>query len=173
LPQSVPADSEPFKPSAANFRASADGAEDQLSSLYFLACVALRRLLNRVHDLLYAPEDGVALDDGRYPQIVAELDRQLEAWREYLPLAFRFTVDTQEAQTEYGGFLRQRYLTCRAVIYRPYLNHALGQHHARKEVSPYVLEKAEVCLKMGILHMKNLRPFVQTVLIDTWICSLS
>ncbi|KAF5724848.1 nitrogen assimilation transcription factor nirA [Fusarium mundagurra] len=105
---------------------------------------AMRRLLNRVHQILYAKDTGAAFDHTRFPRIVAELQRQLDDWREVLPASFSFSIDTEEAATAAGGFLRQRYLTCKGVIYRPYL-----------------------------MWMLNLRGFPQTVLIDTWICSLS
>jgi hypothetical protein len=68
----------------------------------------MRRLLNRVRDLLYARDSGAGLDDARFPLIVTELDHQLEEWRELLPHAFRFTVDTQPTATQHGGFLWQR-----------------------------------------------------------------
>ncbi|KAF5237861.1 hypothetical protein FANTH_10575 [Fusarium anthophilum] len=94
---------------------------EEESSLYFLACISMRRLLNRVHQLLYAKDTGAAFDHTRFPRIVAELQRQLDDWREVLPASFSFSIDTEEAATAAGGFLRQRYLTCKGVIYRPYL----------------------------------------------------
>ncbi|KAG6031190.1 hypothetical protein E4U41_007651 [Claviceps citrina] len=66
-------------------------AEEQHSSLYFLACISMRRLLNRVHQLLYAHETGAALDTSRFPYIVAELQHQLDEWRNLLPPTFAFT----------------------------------------------------------------------------------
>lgn len=89
----------------------------------------MRRLLNRVHQLLYASGMGASLDDKRFPGIVKELNHQLEEWRNVLPEAFAFEVEWSAppaaghkvtgVKTEHGGFLRQRYLTCRSVIYRP------------------------------------------------------
>ncbi|KAG6000625.1 hypothetical protein E4U21_005277 [Claviceps maximensis] len=96
-------------------------AEEEQSSLYFLACISMRRLLNRVHQLLYAQGTGAALDTTRFPCIVEELQHQLDEWRNFLPPAFQFTIDMQPAANAASGFLRQRYLTCRSVIYRPYL----------------------------------------------------
>ncbi|KAH0596910.1 hypothetical protein MHUMG1_05218 [Metarhizium humberi] len=95
--------------------------EEEQSSLYFLACISIRRLLNRVHQLLYASGTGAALDTARFPCIVAELQHQLDEWRNFLPPALSFIVDTHPASNAASGFLRQRYLTCRSVIYRPYL----------------------------------------------------
>ncbi|KAK4193175.1 hypothetical protein QBC35DRAFT_98763 [Podospora australis] len=92
--------------------------EEELSSLYFLAFISMRRLLNRVHQLLYARGTGAGMDNARFPFVVAELDHQLEEWRSVLPSAFAFDVGFhgKKAETEHGGFLRQRYLTCRSVI---------------------------------------------------------
>ncbi|KFY49128.1 hypothetical protein V495_00716 [Pseudogymnoascus sp. VKM F-4514 (FW-929)] len=101
-------------------------SEDQeLSSLYFLACISMRRLLNRVHDMLYAPTTGVSPSPSRFPTVVSELSHQLDEWRDLLPEPFKFSLDTEPTQTQHGGFLRQRYLTCRSVIYRPYLTWVL------------------------------------------------
>lgn len=133
----------------------------------------MRRLLNRVHNLLYAKETGASLDDARFPYIVSELDHQLEEWRDLLPSNFQFTVDTQMVSTQHGGFLRQRYLTCRSVIYRPYLMWILANSNEATEPAPNVLEKCQTCLDACLLHMLNLRDFTHTVMVDTWICSLS
>ncbi|KAI6638897.1 hypothetical protein MCOR08_002355 [Pyricularia oryzae] len=141
------------------------------SSLYFLACISMRRLLNRVHQLLYARGTGASLDTNRFPYVVAELDHQLEDWRDVLPAAFAFTLDARPCSTEHGGFLRQRYLTCRSVIYRPYLMWTLSG----AQIDDPSLDAGATarCLDACLLHMLNLRGFGHTVLVDTWICALS
>lgn len=113
-------------PGAAAYTTHDTPQEEELSSLYFLACISMRRLLNRVHQLLYARGTGASLDNARFPFVVAELDHQLEEWRDVLPLAFAFGVgfgggegESEKGVSEHGGFLRQRYFTCRSVIYRP------------------------------------------------------
>jgi hypothetical protein len=121
--------------------------------------------------VLYAKESGVSLDNARFPYVVSELDHQLEDWREFLPAAFKFTVDTKDTATEYGGFLRQRYLTCRSVIYRPYLTLVLTGDIL--SIPEDVLARSKSCLDACLLHILNLRAFAHTVLVDTWICSLS
>lgn len=156
----------------------------------------MRRLLNRVHQLLYARGTGASSHPDRFPAVVAELDHQLDEWRDVLPTAFQFDVGSggsgaasaaRPAETEAGGFLRQRYLTCRSVIYRPYLMWMLSGSGsgagseagvgvgARDEQQPGVpmLEGCRLCLEACLLHILNLRGFAQTVLVDTWICSLS
>ena len=66
--------------------------------MYFLACISMRRLLNRVHHLLFDKDTGVNLDSARFPGMVQELDLQLDEWRELLLHFFRFTVDTSQPQ---------------------------------------------------------------------------
>ena len=39
--------------------------------------------------------------------------------------------------------------------------------------SEEVLGNCKACLDACLLHILNLRGFAQTVLVDTWICSLS
>lgn len=162
----------------------------------------MRRLLNRVHQLLYARGTGASSTRDRFPAVVAELDHQLDEWRDVLPAAFRFTVDGSRGvsagggvgaatglEAEASGFLRQRYLTCRSVIYRPYLMWMLsgnggdegdgggsgggGLNSSARQPGAEMLEGCRLCLESCLLHVLNLRGFAQTVLVDTWICSLS
>lgn len=152
---------------------------EEQSSLYFLACISMRRLLNRVHQLLYAKDTGAAVNYARFPSIVAELSHQLDEWRQVLPADFAFSADTEATATEAGGFLRQRFLTCQSVIYRPYLMWVLsgGRGGSRGMSAPApsrdALDKCKICLDACLKHILNLRGFSQTVLVDTWICWLS
>ncbi|TVY53757.1 hypothetical protein LCER1_G004789 [Lachnellula cervina] len=111
------------------------------------------------------------------PVVVSELNHQLEEWRDFLPVAFNFSLDARETATECGGFLRQRYLTCRSVIYRPYLTWVLQLTSCADTMTltppENVLSSCKACLDACLLHIINLRGFSHTVLVDTWICSLS
>ncbi|KAG8420059.1 hypothetical protein J3459_011420 [Metarhizium acridum] len=153
--------------------------EEEQYSLYFLACISMRRLLSRVHQLLYASGTGAALDTAHFPYIVAELQHQLYEWRNFLPPALSFTVDTHPASKSASGFLRQRYLTCRGVIYRPYLMWLLsGSRGGNDDLSVSspsreARKNCKACLDACLIHILNLRGFSQSVLVDTWICSLS
>lgn len=164
-------------PLPGNYPTHATPQEEEQSSLYFLACISMRRLLNRVHQLLYARDTGAceSLDNARFPVVVAELDHQLEEWRDVLPAAFEFDVDLDSnPASEHGRFLRQRYLTCRSVIYRPYLMWMLsGIASNAQRASEEVLGNCKACLDACLLHILHLRGFAHTVLVDTWICSLS
>jgi len=173
LPQNGIGAMESSIPLPGNYNNDSTIQEEEKSTLYFLACISMRRLLNRVHHVLYARESGVSLDNVRFPSVVLELDHQLEEWRACLPAAFNFSVDTNETATEQGGFLRQRYLTCRSVIYRPYLSWVLTNYTNTLAISENVLHRCRSCLDACLLHILNLRGFAHTILVDTWICSMS
>ncbi|ORY60924.1 uncharacterized protein BCR38DRAFT_349309 [Pseudomassariella vexata] len=166
----------PLPGSAIPYTTHSDDNETEHASLYFLACISMRRLLNRVHQLLYARNSGAATDISRFPAIVTELDHQLEEWRDVLPHAFKFsTSDLSEYLSECRGFLRQRYLTCRSVIYRPFLAWLLanGPSDAHGVRKAEILSRARICLDACTSHILGLTGFSHTVLVDTWICVLS
>ncbi|KAI1864481.1 uncharacterized protein JN550_008768 [Neoarthrinium moseri] len=176
LPQSGIAQIESSVPLPGSYVTHANPSETEHASLYFLACISMRRLLNRVHQLLYARDTGAATDISRFPAIVTELDHQLEEWREFLPHAFQFDAhDIDKWPSECGGFLRQRYLTCKSVIYRPYLAWLLanGPNDVRGVAKSEIVERAKVCLDACTSHILALTGFSHTVLVDTWICVLS
>ncbi|OJJ06629.1 hypothetical protein ASPVEDRAFT_875787 [Aspergillus versicolor CBS 583.65] len=173
LPQTGIADIESSIPLPGEYHTHTNPTTEEQSSLYFLACISMRRLLNRVHDLLYARNNGVASDIYQFPSVVAELDHQLEKWKDLLPPPFQFTQDCEPAKSTEAGFLRQRYLTCKSVIYRPYLTWALSLTTRGETVSPAVYEGCKTCIQACCLHAQNLHGFPQTIMVDTWICSLS
>ncbi|RDW86949.1 Zn(II)2Cys6 transcription factor [Aspergillus mulundensis] len=173
LPQTGIADIESSIPLPGDYHTHSSSAMQEQSSLYFLACISMRRLLNRVHDLLYARNNGVASDINQFPSVVAELDHQLEKWKDLLPPPFQFVVDRAPAHSTEAGFLRQRYLTCKSLVYRPYLTWALSLTTRVESIPPRVYEGCKTCLEACCLHAQNLRAFPQTVMVDTWICSLS
>ncbi|KAK9776135.1 putative C6 zinc finger domain-containing protein [Seiridium cardinale] len=176
LPQSGIAQIESSVPLPGTYITHADPEQTEHASLYFLACISMRRLLNRVHHLLYARDSGAATDITRFPAIVTELDHQLDEWRDVLPHAFRFDAyNISELPSECGGFLRQRYLTCKSVIYRPYLAWMLANSHydGRGISKDDLIDRAHICLDACTSHILALTGFAHTVLVDTWICALS
>ncbi|KAL4778880.1 hypothetical protein BJX76DRAFT_365857 [Aspergillus varians] len=173
LPQTGIADIESSVPLPGEYHTHTSPATEEQSSLYFLACISMRRLLNRVHDLLYARNSGVASDIYQFSSVAAELDHQLKKWKDLLPPPFQFTTNREPTRSTEAGFLRQRYLACKSVIYRPYLTWALSLTTRGEPVSPTVYEGCKTCLEACCLHAQNLHGFPQTIMIDTWICSLS
>ncbi|KUJ11143.1 putative C6 transcription factor [Mollisia scopiformis] len=174
LPQSGVADQESEVPLPGPLQTHFTESETESSALYFLSCISIRRLLNRVHQLLYAAEKHNTYTSSRDESLralITELDRQLVLWHDTLPGFLVFKEDTRECANEHAAFLRQRYLACKSVIYRPYVEIVLKHNdmaHSRETV-----EGAGRCLKASCDHIANLKSFGQTVMIDTWICSLS
>ncbi|KAK8069253.1 C6 zinc finger domain-containing protein [Apiospora phragmitis] len=177
LPQSGVARIESSIPLPGSYTTHQDPDETEHASLYFLACISMRRLLNRVHQLLYARDSGAATDPTRFPAIVTELDHQLGEWRDVLPPAFRFDTNDMSGgyPSECGGFLRQRYLTCKSVIFRPYLAWLLanGPSDTAGASRTEILGRAKICLDACTSHILGLTGFSHTILVDTWICVLS
>ncbi|KAJ5741827.1 hypothetical protein N7533_011236 [Penicillium manginii] len=173
LPQTGIAEIESLIPLPGQYSTQESQSDQEQSSLYFLACISMRRLLNRVHDLLYARNDGVGFDNNQFPSVVSELGHQLEEWKDLLPFHFQFSVDLDSTKSPEGAFLRQRYLTCKSVIYRPYLTWALSNGEEEVECPPIVFEGSRLCLEACWMHAQNLRNIHHTIMVDTWICSLS
>ena len=143
-----------------------------MSSVYFLACISMRRLLNRCHHLLFGQQND-KMKARRLAETVSELDQQLEDWRRLLPPAIQFAIDTEPVPSQHGAFLRQRYLTCLALIHRPYIIQVLSDYVARRPSDEKTIAGAQRCLQACTMHILNLQPFDQTVIVDMWICSLS
>ncbi|KAI1082525.1 putative C6 transcription factor [Whalleya microplaca] len=175
LPQSGIARIESSIPLPGTYISHQESHDNEHAALYFLACISMRRLLNRVHQLLYARDSGAATDISRFPAIVTELDHQLEEWRTVLPYVFSFsTADSVEHASEWSGFLRQRYLTCKSVIYRPYLAWLLANGPAGGGLErDAIVSGSKVCLDACTFHILGLTGFAHTVLVDTWICVMS
>jgi len=174
LPQSGVAEVESEVPLPGPLQTHFTEAETESSALYFLSCISIRRLLNRVHHLLYAEDkykNYTNATDESLRGLISELDRQLVLWHETLPEFLRFEENTRDCVNEHAAFLRQRYLACKSVIYRPYVEIVLK--HREIPHSAETIDAASRCLKASCDHIANLRSFSQTVMIDTWICALS
>ncbi|CZT25773.1 related to C6 finger domain protein [Ramularia collo-cygni] len=90
---------------------------------YFLAEIALRRLLNRVSNLLYSQNRSSIAS---LEPIVAELEYQLEQWYANLPQQIQFPRERIAARDKVQTVLRLRYFACRTIIFRPYIQAVLG-----------------------------------------------
>lgn len=173
LPRFGIADMESDVPLPGQYVCHKDEALDELSSVYFLACISMRRFLNRCHHLLFGQDKSAKLSQQRLAEIVSELNQQLEEWRRLLPPSLQFNIDTEPVAAQQGAFLRQRYLTCLALLYRPYVITALSDYIAGRSSEQKIVDGARRCLQACVMHILNLRSLDQTVMVDTWICSLS
>lgn len=153
------------------FHSHSDAEQERLSSLYFLSCIAVRRLLNRVHSLIY-PEEKT--NDEIDLKLILELDHQLEEWRDLLPADMRFDVADDAKLDKYQAFLRQRYFACKTVINRPFFNYVMvNDMKSINFTDQIVIDFAKNCLDACYQHMRHVTSYPHTVFIDSWICSLS
>lgn len=162
LPQSGVAEVESEVPLPGPLQTHFTEAETESSALYFLSCISIRRLLNRVHHLLYAEDkykNYTNATDESLRGLISELDRQLVLWHETLPEFLRFEENTRDCVNEHAAFLRQRYLACKSVIYRPYVEIVLK--HREIPHSAETIDAASRCLKASCDHIANLRSFSQ------------
>ena len=122
---------------------------------YFLAEIALRRLLNRVSHLIYSTErNGKPLSISSLDPITAELDFQLTQWYENLPSPVKFPRERLPAQNQVQTVLRLRYFACRTIIFRPYLLAVLADENVANE--PGVQDACRKCLEACIRQLENI-----------------
>ncbi|KAI0403732.1 hypothetical protein F4802DRAFT_276068 [Xylaria palmicola] len=119
---------------------------------YFLAEIALRRLLNRVSQLIYS-KDSMASTTSLEP-VVAELDFQLTQWYESLPLALQFPFTRTTLADPVQTVLRLRFFACRTIIYRPYILAVLDNEQA--VLDPAVRESCHKCLEASIRQLEHI-----------------
>jgi hypothetical protein len=129
---------------------------------YFLAEVALRRLLNRVSNLLYnnrktSSTNGAAgsVSLSSLAPIVSELDYQLEQWYESLPVTVQFPHGHVPLSNPVQTVLRLRYFACRTIIYRPYVLAVLEREEdGGADLGPQVRENSRRCLEACIRQLE-------------------
>lgn len=119
---------------------------------YFLAEIALRRLLNRVSHLIYS-KDSLATTTSLDP-VVAELDYQLTQWYESLPLPLQFPFTRTLLLEPVQTVLRLRFYACRTIIYRPYILAVLDNEQA--VLDPAVRDSCQKCLEASIRQLEHI-----------------
>lgn len=118
---------------------------------YFLAEIALRRLLNRVSQLIYS-KDSIASTTSLEP-VVAELDYQLTQWYESLPLPLQFPFTRTVLQDPIQTVLRLRFFACRTIIYRPYILAVLDNEQS--VLDPAVRDCCHKCLEACVRQLEH------------------
>ncbi|POR35221.1 Uncharacterized protein TPAR_04587 [Tolypocladium paradoxum] len=119
---------------------------------YFLAEIALRRLLNRVSQLIYS-KDSMSSSTTSLEPVVAELDYQLTQWYESLPLPLQFPFTRTVLQDPVQAVLRLRFYACRTIIYRPHILAVLENEQA--VLDPSVRECCHKCLEASIRQLEH------------------
>jgi hypothetical protein len=112
---------------------------DHQTTIHFIAEIAIRRLLNRIHSSLYNPENtdtvvptdpattwqGLSLQ--KLLALSSELDRQLEEWYISIPDGIRPPRGVETMASDRGRILRIRYYAARHIIHRPFILHTVIQ----------------------------------------------
>lgn len=121
---------------------------------YFLAEIALRRLLNRVSHLIYSHTHrrSNTFSIAALEPVAAELDYQLTQWYESLPAPVKFPRERLPAQDQIQTVLRLRYFACRTIIFRPYIQAVLADPAAAAE--PGVQEACRKCLEACVRQVE-------------------
>jgi len=119
---------------------------------YFLAEIALRRLLNRVSQLIYS-KDSMASTTSLEP-VVAELDYQLTQWYDSLPIPLQFPFTRNMLVDPVQTVLRMRFFACRTIIYRPYILAVLDNENA--VLDPAVRDSCHKCLEASIRQLEHI-----------------
>ncbi|KAL4869958.1 hypothetical protein BDV12DRAFT_67648 [Aspergillus spectabilis] len=119
---------------------------------YYLAEIALRRLLNRVSHILYQKDNTLTL--ASLAPIVSELDFQLSQWYEGLPQPVRFPLSHTPISNPVQTVLRLRYFACRTIIYRPYILAVFENEQISAD--SWVRECCRRCLEATLYQLENI-----------------
>lgn len=130
---------------------------------YFLAEIALRRLLNRVSHMIYQKDSSLTL--ASLGRIVSELDFQLSQWYENLPQPIQFPLAHAPESSPVQTVLRLRYFACRTIIYRPYIlavfeNEQAGTNQVVRECCRRCLEATMRQLESPSSHREGHLPYL-------------
>ncbi|KAJ6117937.1 hypothetical protein N7523_005688 [Penicillium sp. IBT 18751x] len=99
------------------------GAPSTIMMMFYLAQIALRKILNQVHTDLYKVEKQ---GQTRWsPNVQEALSKYLDLWRSSLPIDISWDDREPPAQEINAARMRAKYYGARYIIYRPLLYHAL------------------------------------------------
>jgi hypothetical protein len=133
----------------------------------FLAVCSVRRLLNRIHNSMYARQDQhqvahtpspSAFSDHRLAStspgstttllenLCVELTRQLETWFQSLPEIIKPDLRAPHPRDLHEGWLRLRYWSAKHIINRPCLLIAASACKGDR-IPEFVLENSRVCIE--------------------------
>lgn len=119
---------------------------------YFLAEIALRRLLNRVSQLIYSKDEPVTA--ARLGPIVTELDYQLTQWYDSLPMTLQFPFSRVPLTDPVQTVLKLRFYACRTIIFRPYVLAVLDSEHMIED--PMVRDNCLKCLDSCVKQLEHI-----------------
>ncbi|KAK9390072.1 hypothetical protein V1515DRAFT_584170 [Lipomyces mesembrius] len=116
----------------------------------FLAGIAIRRLLNRVHNMLYSKTTQMPIS---YHPIVQELDFQLIQWYENLSTVLRFSFERRQLDNRFATVLRLRYFACQSIIWQVYVELALQNEDLLRD--PRIRMGASKCVESCLRQIED------------------
>ncbi|CAI7668034.1 unnamed protein product [Penicillium pancosmium] len=160
-----------------------------IQSTSFLAEISVRKLLNRIHNLLYqsgknpsafssttltvrndlSPVDNVALQS-----FCDELHSQLELWHSSIPEAARPNLEPESiaiTSSDRQAILRIRYFAARHILYRPFLLQVISNPGSLP--SGETIEKARICIESCRSYIHSTTPVLAGPSQYTWTFSIS
>jgi hypothetical protein len=167
-------------PAIAITPASLQSAEEEVrttrTQAYFLAEIAMRRMLHRCNTATKATPDGTV---SYAPGVALELQRQLDEWYSYLPDIIRFEHDDQSFDFNLlnspGGqltfteplsnFLKVQYHCCRLSIYWPAVYQCIQDSSI---ATMNIVEHAERFFDAYIKLMPALLDAVRNCIVNRW-----
>lgn len=135
--------------------------------LSFLAICSVRRLLNRIHHIIYATgrtsafagpanvstpattgteHSSPSSQAASMNNVCIELARQLDVWYHSLPDSIRPDLTRNYPRHLQEGWLRLRYWSAKHIIYRPCLIVAASAPNAN-DLPTFVLESSTMCVE--------------------------
>ena len=161
---------------------------DIVHSTSFLAEISVRKLLNRIHNLLYqsgekdstfsstcltirddfGPVDLLALQS-----FCDELHTQLELWHSSIPDNARPSLDTQLLTTHFNdrqSILRIRYFAARHILYRPFLLQVINNSGT---LPSELIDRACICIESCRNYIHSTTPVLAKQSQYTWTFSVS
>jgi len=150
---------------------SADGPRTDRTQSYFLAEIAMRRMLHRCNTAIRRTPRGEIV---YAPNIALELELQLDEWYGHLPEPVRFQhldADTSDSSAlghlsvePLGNFLRVQYYCCKLSIYWP----AVYQSIQDGTATPEVLKHCQGFFDAYIQLMPSILICIRHCIVNRW-----
>ena len=163
---------------------------DISQSTCYLAEIAVRRLLNRIHNSLYPSKrqqhflaisttslespDDLTLDGvSSIMSVCDELHLQLETWHSSIPETYRPALDGTSSHEfdDREAILRIRYYAARHIIWRPFVIYVAT--HGMQNAPEAIYEKAALCLSSCRSYIQHTTMVLRRPSLYTWTFSMS
>lgn len=145
------------------------------NGLVFLALCSIRKLLNRIHNTMYA---GKLETDSSKPQhhpisvasletLNIELSRQLKTWFNSLPESIKPNLQDPISRNVHDGLLRSRYYAAKHILCRPSLVFAAQSRDI--QLPGYLIENCKICVDSCRNFILTTIPLVKKRTHSTWL----